>query len=218
MAQMELIAKMGQSAKGKGVALWQMSQARKMKEALGEQPLYQTPAALTEGYDAAEGAIKEGYGGALSSAQQRSIEGLPYAIRKNFEERMGQQQAAGLEFAGKRARGLAGIRDIAMAGQQGSNDLLSAEAAAKLAAQQDVEGIQMGQADSLSSLNQAKGTAIGAEQEKSFFLNEYNPFMQAKGELAAMQGAALQNLSGKSGAEAMANYGVSQQENQAASA
>jgi hypothetical protein len=220
MAQAQLIAEMAQSGTKKGIGIWQMLQAKKMKDEMGEQPLYQTPDSLTQGYDTAEAELKKGFGGALSSAQNRAVEGLPYAIRKNFQERMGQQTASALEFSGKRARGLAGLRDILSANQQGSNTLLDAEAAAKLSAQKDVEGLTVDQGIAMSGLAQDKGTALGPEQEKAYFLNQYNPFMQNKGEMQAMQGASMQNFTGGSsqGADAMANYGISQEEKQAASA
>ena len=108
------------------------------------------------------------------------MEGLPEAQKRQYLSNLQRGTAFGLRNMGSRKAGLVGLATLNEQQNQGNAQLLSMDAAARMANRDRLYAARQNMAD---------------YKDKSFQLNKQNPYYENKARDQAMMGAGMQNIS-----------------------
>jgi hypothetical protein len=159
-----------------GYGIYQHQKGKEMEEQAGERPEYEIPSAAQE---------------ALGTAQLRSLQGMPDAVRSQMLQEMDRSRMASLRQVGERRGGLGAVTQL---------ELQQQDAIRKIGAM-DIEARER----NIAALQQQRGIMAGyQETQQADTLQAWEQESQAA---AAMKGAGIQNIGGA--AISAASLGVS---------
>lgn len=115
----------------------------------------------------------------LNQAQQQALQGLPEAQKQQYLDNLHQSTAYGLNQLGTRNAGLAGVAQVNQQLNQGYQNLLSQDSAARMANQDKLYGARQNLAD---------------YKQQNFQINQLNPYYEHIASNQALNGALFQNI------------------------
>tara|TARA_R100000900_G_scaffold103385_2_gene80264 strand:+ start:745 stop:1779 length:1035 start_codon:yes stop_codon:yes gene_type:complete len=148
-----------------GYGIYQNQKGRKMEEEAGERPDYEIPTAAKQ---------------ALGTAELRSLQGMPGAVKSQMLQEMDRSRMASLRQVTERRGGLGAVTQL----EQQQQDAIQRMGV------MDIEAREK----NVAALQEQRGIMAGFEEKKQ--ADELLAFEQEMQSAAAMKGAGLQNIAG----------------------
>ena len=148
-----------------GYGIYQNQKGRKMEEEAGERPDYEIPTAAKQ---------------ALGTAELRSLQGMPGAVKSQMLQEMDRSRMASLRQVTDRRGGLGAVTQL----EQQQQDAIQRMGV------MDIEARER----NIAALQEQRGIMAGFQEKKQ--ADELLAFEQEMQSAAAMKGAGLQNIAG----------------------